>query len=66
MRGDPVAGAGVEDHLDEDLAGLDKLDTPIEARVDAAARLWSAAWPKLVAVALALAAWQAAAASGWR
>lgn len=66
MPSEAAGGAVVEDHLDEDLAGLDTLDTPLEARVDAAARLWSAAWPKLVALALALAAWQAAAVSGWR
>ena len=64
MRAD--VGNGPEDHLDEDLAGLDQLDTPIEPRVDAALRFWNAFWPKAVAVALALGGWQAVVWSGWK
>jgi NitT/TauT family transport system permease protein len=46
------------DILDQDLAGLDTLDTPLEAHLDRAARVWQATWPKLLAVALALGVWQ--------
>ncbi|RKS09635.1 NitT/TauT family transport system permease protein [Nocardiopsis sp. Huas11] len=56
---------------DRQIQGLDALEMkPGEGRRDGAlarARtLWSATWPKLVAVAIVLAAWQAVAWSGWR
>lgn len=52
--------------LDAELAGLDALDTaPARGRAPAR-RLWSATWPKGMAVALALAVWQAVVWSGWK
>ncbi|KOX12449.1 ABC transporter permease [Nocardiopsis sp. NRRL B-16309] len=56
---------------DRQLQGLDALEQkPGEGqRVGLSARartLWAATWPKLVAVAIVLAAWQAVAWSGWR
>lgn len=50
----------------EDLRGLDVLDTPWQETTDRARRLWSAAWPKLLAVAIVLVGWQAVVSSGWR
>jgi len=52
--------------LDDDLRGLDALDTPrVESRSRSAA-MWSAAWPKLLAITLALATWQVVVWSGWK
>ncbi|HEV3353897.1 MAG TPA: ABC transporter permease [Acidimicrobiales bacterium] len=45
--------------LDVELAGLDNLDVPIAPAPSRARRVWSAAWPKLAAVALFVFAWQA-------
>ena len=50
--------------LDDELAGLDALELPRASRQ--ARRVWSAAWPKLAAVALALALWQLVVLSGWK
>ncbi len=38
--------------------GLDALETPTVAKVGRGRRIWRAAWPKLLAVGLALAVWQ--------
>ncbi|WP_304454398.1 ABC transporter permease [Nocardiopsis sp. YSL2] len=56
---------------DRQIQGLDALEMkPGEGqRADALVRartLWAATWPKLVAVAIVLAAWQAVVWSGWR
>jgi NitT/TauT family transport system permease protein len=49
-----------------ELAGLDALDTSSPRSPSRASRWWSAAWPKLVAVALAIGAWQLLVWSRWR
>jgi NitT/TauT family transport system permease protein len=50
-----------------DLAGLDALELAgMEPSRSFAARLWSAAWPKLIALALAITAWQLVVWSHWR
>ncbi|HLE38406.1 MAG TPA: ABC transporter permease [Acidimicrobiia bacterium] len=59
-------GAEPNSHLDADLRGLDALDTPLVDAAGRAQRLWSAVWPKLLAVAIVLAGWQAVVWSGWR
>jgi NitT/TauT family transport system permease protein len=41
-----------------DIAGLDALDVPIEPAPSRLRRLWTAAWPRLAAIVVALAAWQ--------
>ena len=46
------------DALDRELAGLDQLELVGEQRRSLARRIWSAAWPKLAALALFLALWQ--------
>jgi len=55
-----------EPPLDADLSGLDALELPIPARKPVATRLWAVLWPKLAALAFALAAWQLVVWSGWR
>jgi NitT/TauT family transport system permease protein len=52
--------------LADDLRGLDALDTPRMEPARRGAAAWAAVWPKLLAVGLALAAWQAVVWSGWR
>jgi len=52
--------------LDAELSGLDALDLPIPEPPHPLRRLWSAAWPKLLAAAIGLGIWQLAAMSGWR
>ena len=49
------------------LAGLDNLELRQAARRGAGAtRLWRAAWPKLLAIALVIAAWELIHLSGWK
>jgi NitT/TauT family transport system permease protein len=52
--------------LGAELSGLDALERHDEATAGRVRRLWSAAWPKLAAVGLALAFWQAVVMSGWK
>ena len=52
--------------LDAELAGLDALELAGAARRPLPRRLWSATWPKLAAIGIALGIWQAVVASGWR
>ncbi len=47
------------DTLDRELAGLDALDLRRTSRTTWAVRAWSATWPKLAAIAIALLLWQA-------
>jgi NitT/TauT family transport system permease protein len=51
---------------DEELAGLDSLSLDTSAAVPRARRAWSAAWPKLAAIAIALGVWQAVVWTHWR
>src|SRR5215203_96680 len=55
-----------DERLDAELAGLDALELADAGRRPLPRRIWSAAWPKLAAIAMALAIWQAVVASGWR
>jgi NitT/TauT family transport system permease protein len=52
--------------LDQELSGLDHLETELASRPSLSARIWSAAWPKILAVALALLFWQLVVWSGWK
>ena len=54
------------DLLDRELSGLDHLETALPARRSRAARIWAAAWPKLLAVAIVLIVWQLVVWSGWK
>lgn len=54
-----ISRTGLEDHLDEEIAGLDALDAlRIEQRPKRRTRLWAATWPKLIAVGVVLGVWQ--------
>jgi NitT/TauT family transport system permease protein len=57
-----VSPAGVE----AELAGLDALELTIDQGPSRAARVWSATWPKLGAIAIALLVWQIVVWSGWK
>lgn len=57
---------GERQYLEQEIGGLDALDAPLVERVAAAQRWWQAAWPKLLAAGLVLAAWQLVVWSGWR
>ena len=52
--------------LDQQLSGLDALELAPAPRAEWVARLWSAVWPKLLAVAIALFLWQCVVWSGWK
>ena len=52
--------------LDQELAGLDALELAHADRPPLARRLWSAAWPKLAAIAIGFTIWELVVASGWR
>ena len=55
-----------EKELAAQLAGLDALEGALGRPPTRARRLWSATWPKLAAVVLALAGWQAVVWSHWK
>ena len=55
-----------DDQLDQELAGLDALELAGSGRPPLGRRVWSAAWPKLAAIAIGFAIWEAVVASGWR
>jgi len=58
-------GQGTE-LLGRELSGLDHLETVLPSRPSLAVRIWAAAWPKLLAVALVLVVWQLVVWSGWK
>ncbi|MGH9280376.1 MAG: ABC transporter permease [Acidimicrobiales bacterium] len=55
-----------ERDLATQIAGLDALEEAMGRPPSRTRRVWSAAWPKLAAIVIALAAWQAIYLSGWR
>ena len=59
-----ASGAGLR--LDQEIAGLDALELHDERRRSRLVQAWSAAWPKLAAVALGLAIWQAVVWLKWK
>jgi NitT/TauT family transport system permease protein len=54
------------DVLDQELSGLDHLETELQSGPSRAARIWAAAWPKLLAITLVLVVWQLVVWSGWK
>ena len=59
-------GEPTDSRIDEALEGLDVLDLGGGRQRGLARRLWSAAWPKLAAVVIALGLWQLVVWSGWK
>jgi NitT/TauT family transport system permease protein len=55
-----------QEQLNEELAGLDALELADRTHVSRGRRAWSATWPKLAAVVIALGLWQVVVWSGWR
>ncbi|HXY93600.1 MAG TPA: ABC transporter permease [Acidimicrobiia bacterium] len=55
-----------ERELTELETGLDALEIPLAPRVSRARKIWRATWPKLLATALLLGAWQLVVWSGWK
>ena len=62
----PLAEAGAIDQLGTQLAGLDTLEIPSLRRTPRVRRIVDAAWPKLVALAIALGAWELVVLSDWK
>ncbi len=56
----PTSGSVTADDLARDLAGLDQLEFNQQRRAPLAIRLWSALWPKLAAIGVAVLVWQTA------
>jgi NitT/TauT family transport system permease protein len=52
--------------LQEELAGLDALELSDRAVTSRGRRIWSATWPKVAAVVIAIALWQLVVWSGWK
>lgn len=64
MASDTLAGAP---RTDAEISGLDALEVAGRERAPSRLRrVWSATWPKLAALALAIALWQAVVWSGWK
>ncbi|MFI7428736.1 ABC transporter permease [Micromonospora sp. NPDC049836] len=64
MASDTLSGVP---RTDAELSGLDALEIAGRRKTTTrAARLWSATWPKLAALAIALGAWQLVVWSGWK
>lgn len=54
------------DVVSADLSGLDALEMALPPRPSRLAAIWSALWPKLMAIAIALGIWQLVVWSGWK
>jgi NitT/TauT family transport system permease protein len=52
--------------IEAELAGLDALDLAVAPGPSRARRAWSASWPKLGAITIALLVWQCVVWSGWK
>ena len=53
-------------HLDQELAGIDALGIAVPSAPKRGRALWTATWPKLLAVAIFLGAWQVVVWSHWK
>ncbi len=62
----PLGSVASDDSLGAKLAGLDTLEIPSLRRPPRVRRIVDAAWPKLVALAIALGIWQLVVLSGWK
>ena len=52
--------------IDRQITGLDALEQVADSRRSVPARIWSVTWPGLIAVAIALGAWELVVLSGWK
>jgi NitT/TauT family transport system permease protein len=60
------AASAERESLRHEITGLDALDVPFREGEPPLRRVWRAAWPRLAAAGLLLAAWQLVVWSGWR
>jgi sulfonate transport system permease protein len=58
--------ASTETRLDSELSGLDALEVRVAPSKSAAARVWSALWPKLLAVVIFFGVWELVFLSNWK
>jgi NitT/TauT family transport system permease protein len=61
-----VAELQLRQRQEQELAGLDALETVVEPTPSFASRLWAMVWPKLLAVTIVIGGWQLVVMSGWK
>jgi NitT/TauT family transport system permease protein len=61
-----VAEQQLTDRQEQELAGLDALETVVEPTPSLASRLWAMIWPKLLAIGIVVGGWQLVVMSGWK
>jgi NitT/TauT family transport system permease protein len=61
-----VAEQQLRRRQEQELAGLDALETVVEPTPSLGSRLWAMLWPKLLAIAIVVGGWQLVVMSGWK
>jgi NitT/TauT family transport system permease protein len=61
-----IAERQLRERQEQELAGLDALETVTEHHPSRPSRVWASAWPKLLAIAIVLGGWQLLVMSGWK
>jgi NitT/TauT family transport system permease protein len=59
-------GERTADPYARDIAGLDALDVPVAPRPSGGRRAWTAAWPRLAAIMIAVGGWELVSLTGWK
>jgi NitT/TauT family transport system permease protein len=61
-----VAEQQLKQRQEQELAGLDALETVVEPTPSFASRLWATLWPKVLAIVIVVGGWQLVVMSGWK
>ncbi len=61
-----VAEQQLKERQEQELAGLDALETVVESTPSFASRLWAMLWPKVMAIVIVIGGWQLVVMSGWK
>ncbi len=61
-----IAERQLKERHEQELAGLDALETVVEHEPSLGSRAWASLWPKLLAIAIVLGGWQLLVMSGWK
>jgi NitT/TauT family transport system permease protein len=61
-----VAEQQLKQRQEQELAGLDALETVVEPTQSLPSRLWATLWPKLLAIVIVIGGWQLIVMSGWK
>ncbi len=61
-----VAEQQLRERQEQELAGLDALETVVEPTPSFASRVWAMLWPKLMAIMIVVGGWQLLVMSGWK